>query len=123
MGRQPDRGANFVGWITCFRAQTGPASQSEKRYGFPARKICVTSGRVDDFWNTGGWGSRGCRNRLPPCRPFLNRWLVGAVHLLSLLTPSALHRIVVDKKTPAPNIGRLIELIYIGMVQKLQQVR
>ena len=50
---------------------------------------------------------------------FLNGWLVGTAHLLLLLTPSALHRIVEDKKTPAAYIGPLVEQFYIGMVQKL----
>ena len=45
---------------TCFRAQTGPASHSDKTYGFPARKICAIKGMTLE---TDG-------------EPFLNRWVI-----------------------------------------------
>ena len=61
------------------RGQTGPTSQSEKRYGFPARKICVISIHADDFWNAEGWGRSGLLkpNRIATGRPFLNGRLMG----------------------------------------------
>ena len=37
-------------------AGKAPAINSQERYGFPAREICVTSGRVYDYWNAEGTG-------------------------------------------------------------------
>ena len=53
----------IVGLMTCFRAQTGPGSQSEITYEFPARQIYAIKGmtlETDD-------------------EPFLNRWINGTV--------------------------------------------
>jgi len=50
-----------LGLPTCFRAQTGPASQSEITYEFPARKICAIKGmtlETDDQPFLNGWFDR-----------------------------------------------------------------